>query len=482
MAINISDLDIALRKNKCEESRFEVYETYDKSNSLAYGVFYARVGDSKYVLFDEISVLAELVRRKNTLTRAMFIANALAILDNIIKKTHSNWVEHTIELYINTNTVGMHALNYSDRYLMAGEAAEAFALNGYGYEYGAVGLLHTIMINACMLATLDSEETIYKNIDNGVITWNTTSETYFKGIDYESIQLFTGNKVLDDMHKKGIPTINVDWTYQILKDLSNKELALIANERVVEPPDTAAKLDENSPRELLLEKARIFLAQFRLLYVNDKHTISIIIKIVNRALQMARDTLEKHGDEVAFTLDEIEEIAFQNCESLDENEAYKILKDSGMEDPYTVKINDIYNLSFNNIDLDYTEIRCSKDQIKFGRSYLGDADLKGICLYNIRKTDVQIIPQDKLLNIASKLRVLGKSFAFYIPELGLPTVFNKTDEILYTHSYENISGINNITWLLTYPLAYSRDALIVPGLLCNLRYYIEGKKREDNKK
>lgn len=64
MAINISDLDIALRKNSCDESQFSVHETHDEYNSLAYGVFYATVGDTRYVLFDEISVLAELIRRK----------------------------------------------------------------------------------------------------------------------------------------------------------------------------------------------------------------------------------------------------------------------------------------------------------------------------------------------------------------------------------------------------------------------------------
>lgn len=481
MEISISDLDIALRKNSCYDSQFSVHETCDEYNGLTYGVFYATFGNSRYVLFDEISVLAELVRRKITLTRIIYLANALAFLDNIIKKTHSNWIEHTIELCINTNTVGMHALNKLDRYSMRGEAAEVFALNGYGYEWGAVNLLHNIMINSCIINTLDSEETIYKNIDNGVITWNTTSEAYVKSMESESVNLFTGNKLLDDTHKNGISTIYVDWTYTLLKDLSNEELALIANGRVIDYPDTVVNLDENSPRELLLAKARRFLQQFSLLSVNNKSTISVIIKIVNRALQIARDTLEKHKDDVAFTLDEIEEIALQTSErDLSRDNAYKILNDAGMEDPYTVKINDIYNLLLNNIDLGYAEID-SSDKIIKCRDYLGGVDLKVLFKNKINKKDIQIIPQDKLLNVASKLRLLGKPVEFYIPEFGLPIIFNKTDKILYTYSYENISSIHNILWPFIYPSAYSSSDLIAPGFLGNLRFYIEGRKQGDNK-
>jgi hypothetical protein len=77
MEINISDLDIALRKNSCCESQFSVHETCDEYNGLTYGVFYATVGDTRYVLFDEISVLAELVRRQITLSRTMVLAHAL---------------------------------------------------------------------------------------------------------------------------------------------------------------------------------------------------------------------------------------------------------------------------------------------------------------------------------------------------------------------------------------------------------------------
>lgn len=471
MAINISDLDIALRKNSCYESQFNIHETHDEYNNIAYGVFYATVGDTRYVLFDEISVLAELVRRKITLTRIIYLANVLAFLDNIIKKTHPNWVEHTIELYVNTNTVGMHALNKLDKYSMRGEAAEAFALNGYGYEWGAVNLLHNIMINSCILNTLDSEETIYKNIDNGVITWNTTSEAYVKSMESKSVNLFTGNKILDDTHKNGVSTIYVDWTYTILKDLSNEELALIA----------VVNLDENSPRELLLKKARIFLSQFNLLYVNDKRTVGIIIKIVNRAIQIARDILEKHKDDVVFTLDEIEEIALQTCErGLSRDDACKILNDAGVKDPYTVKINDIYNLLFNNIDLEYAEVNSSDTIIKC-RDYLGGIGLKEVFKNKINKSDIQIIPQNRLLNVASKLRLLGKPVEFYIPEFGLPIIFNKTDKILYTYSYENISSIHNILWPFIYPLAYSSSDLIAPGFLGNLNYYIKGRKQGDNK-
>ena len=414
----------------------------------------------------------------------MFIAHALALLDNIIKKTHPNWVEHTIELYVNTNTVGMYKLNDSDKYLMEGEVAEAFALNGYGYEWGADELLHSIIVNACMLNTLDSEETIYKNIDNGVITWNTTSRTYINGIEGKSVQLFTCNKLLDDMHKNGVPTIYVNWAYTVLKDLSNEELVLIANERVVEYPDAAVKLDENSPRELLLKKASIFLSHFRLIYVNDKRTIGIIIKIVNRAIQIARDILEKHKDEVAFTLDEVEELALEIYESLNEDDAYEILKDAGMEDPYTVRVNDIYNLLFNNIDLDYTKLSAN-DKIVYCRKYLGDTDLNRLLKNSINKGDIQIISQDKLLNITSKLRLIGKQFTFYIPEFGLPVIFNKTDGIMYTNSYENIAAydINNIKSIIVYPnLVYSNNSLIVTGLLGNLNYYIKGRKQGDNKK
>lgn len=483
MAINISDLDIALRKNSCDESQFSVHETHDEYNSLAYGVFYATVGDTRYVLFDEISVLAELVRRKITLNRTMFIAHALALFDNIIKKTHPNWVEHTIELYVNTNTVGIRTLKRSGRYLMLSEVAEAFALNGYGYEWGATELLHTIMVNACMLNALDSEETIYKNIDNGVITWNTTSKAYIKGMESESVQLFTGNKLLADMYKNGIPTIYVDWTYELLKDLSNEELALIARERTIEYPDVIVKLDENSPRELLLKKARIFLSQFNLIYVNDKRTIGIIIKIVNRAIQTARDILEKHKDEVAFTLDEVEELALKLYDSLNKDDAYKILTDAGIKEPYTVKINDMYTLLFNNIDLDYTKLN-DNDPMVSCRSYLGGSDLVAFWKNRIDKSDIQIIPQDKLLNVTSKLRLLGKQFAFYLPKFGLPVLLNKTDRIMYTHSYENIAAydINNIRQLIVYQnLVYSNNSLIITGLLGNLSYYIEGRKQGDNK-
>lgn len=484
MAINVSDLDIALRKNSCDESQLSIHETHDEYNGIAYGVFYATVGDTRDVLFDKISVLAELVRRKITLNRTMFIAHALAFLDNIIKNTPSNWVEHTIELYVNKNTVGIRTLKRSGRYLMLSEVAEAFALNGYGYEWGATELLHSIIVNACMLNTLDSEETIYKNIDNGVITWNTTSEAFIKSFESESVQLFTGNKLLDDPYSDGIPTIYVDWTYELLKDLSNEELALIARERTIEYPDVIIKLDENSPRELLLKKARIFLSQFNLLYVNDKRTIGIIIKIVNRAIQTARDILEKHKDEVAFTLDEVEELALEIYESLSEDDAYEILTDAGMKEPYTVKINDMYNLLYNNIDLDYTKLNDNEPMLSC-RSYLGGSDLVAFWKNRIDKGDIQIIPQDKLLNVASKLRLLGKQFAFYLPKFGLPVLLNKTDRIVYTHSYENIEAydINNIRQLIVYPdLVYSNNILIITGLLGNLSYYIEGRKQEDNKK
>ncbi len=485
MAINISDLDIALRKNSCYESQFSVHETHDEYNNITYGVFYATVGDTKYVLFDELSVLAELVRRKITLNRTMFIAHALAFFDNIIKNTPPNWVEHTIELYVKANTVGIRALKRSDRYLMLSEAAEVFALNGYGYEWGAAELLHTIMVNACILNVLDSEETIYKNIDNGVITWNTTSEAYIKSMESESVRLFTGNKLMDDMYKNGIATIYVDWTHELLKDLSNDELALIANERVIEYPDTVVNLDENSPRELLLKKARIFLSsQFSLFSVNDKRTIDIIIKIVNKALQIARDTLEKHKDDIAFTLDEVGELALKLYDSLNEDDAYKILMDAGMENPNTVKINDIYNLLYNNIDLEYTKLN-DNDQMVSCRSYLGGDDLVAFWKNRIDQSDIQIIPQDKLLNVTSKLRLLGKQFAFYIPKFGLPVILNKTDRILYTHSYENIAAydINNIRQIIVYQnLVYSNSSLIVTGLLGNLSYYIEGRKQGDNKK
>lgn len=484
MAINISDLDIALRKNSCDESQLSVHETHDEYNNIAYGVFYATIGDTRYILFDEISVLAELVRRKITLNRTMFIAHALAFLDNIIKNTPSNWVEHTIELYVNANAVGIRTLKRSGRYLMLSEVAEAFALNGYGYEWGAAELLHTIMVNACILNALDSEETIYKNIDNGVITWNTTSEAFIKSMESKSVQLFTGNKLLDDMYEDGIPTIYVDWTYELLKDLSNEELALIARERGIEYPDVIIKLDENSPRELLLKKARIFLSQFSLLYVNDKRTVGIIIKIVNRAIHIARDILEKHKDEVEFTLDEVEELALKLYDNLNKDDAYKILTDAGMENPNTVKINDIYNLLYNNIDLEYTKLN-DNDQMISCRSYLGGSDLVAFWKNRIDKSAIQIIPQDKFLNVTSKLRLLGKQFAFYIPKFGLPVILNKTDRILYTHSYENIAAydINNIRQLIAYQnLVYSNNSLIITGLLGNLSYYIEGRKQEDNRK
>jgi len=366
---------------------------------------------------------------------------------------------------------------------MLGEAAEVFALNGYGYEWGAAELLHTIMVEACILNALDSEETIYKNIDNGIITWNTTSGAYVKSMESESVNLFTGNKLLDDTHKNGISTIYVDWTYTLLKDLSNEELALIANGRVLDYPDTVVNLDENSTRELLLAKARRFLQQFSLLSVNNKSTISVIIKIVNRALQIARDTLEKHKDDIVFTLDKINEIKLKYGENLNKDAAYEILKDAGMGDPYTVKIKDMYNLLYNNIDLDYTELS-DNDKIIKCRRYLGCADLKALLKNRIDKRDIQIIPQDKLLNVASKLRLLGKQFTFYIPMFGLPIIFNKTDRILYTHSYENIADydVNNIREIITYQAVYLKNNLIITGLLCNLRYYIDGRKQGDNKK
>jgi hypothetical protein len=81
--------------------------------------------------------------------------------------------------------------------------------------------------------------------------------------------------------------------------------------------------------------------------------------------------------------------------------------------------------------------------------------------------------------------LLGKQFAFYIPKFGLPVLLNKTDRIMYTHSYENIAAydINNIRQLIVYPdLVYSNNILIITGLLGNLSYYIEGRKQEDNKK